>query len=281
MDATRRTVILAAAALSAGGAARPVPRRVASLNPCLDVILVALADPAQIAALSHYSRQPDASSVGAAASRFPFTYEGADEIIALKPDLVLSSGHGSLATRQALHRVGIPMMLFAPPDTVEESLEQIRKIGDAIGRPGQARAEIARIRAALAAAVPPPHARPITALVFQRGGFSSGPGTLMDDLMRRTGFSNQMVRYGIARTSDVPLEQVIADPPQVLLAGEPSPGVPTWGERIMRHPALASIASRTRVVPFPERLMYCGGPNLVETAGRLAAARRLIDGAGA
>jgi len=35
-----------------------------------------------------------------------------------------------------------------------------------------------------------------------------------------------------------------------------------------------------QVVTFPERLMYCGGPNLARSAPLLAAARRRIAGAG-
>jgi len=62
----------------------------------------------------------------------------------------------------------------------------------------------------------------------------------------------------------------------VLLSGEALAGAPTWGERVMRHPALDRLKGRVRVVSFPQHLMFCGGPNLVEAAGRLAKARRLV-----
>jgi iron complex transport system substrate-binding protein len=274
----RREAILGGAALGLAGAARasaraPV-RRVVSLNPCLDALLVAVADPGQIAALSHFSREPTSSSVGSAALKFPFVYESAEEVVALRPDLVLASRHSSLATRNALRRLGVPVLLFATPDSIDESLDQLQQVAAAIGRIEQGRAEVRRIRAALAAAAPAPGAPRLSALVFQRSGFSSGPGTLVDDLLGRTGFSNAIVRYGIRRTSNVPLERLIADPPQVLLRGVEYPGQPGWGGRVMSHPALARIRSRMRIVTFPERLMYCGGPNLIEAAGLLAAARR-------
>ena len=70
---TRRSALAAGAAVGIGGSAAAAarePRRVVSLNPCLDVILVHVADRAQIAAISHYSHEPSSSSIGpSAASR--------------------------------------------------------------------------------------------------------------------------------------------------------------------------------------------------------------------
>jgi iron complex transport system substrate-binding protein len=277
---TRRAALAGAAALGLAGAAPArasgPPRRIVSLNPCLDAILVSVADPAQIAALSHYSRQPEASSVGPAAFRFGYTHETAEEVIALQPDLVLTSGHSSLATREALARLGIRVESFTTPDTVAESLAQVRRIAALTGHPDRGEAEAGRITAALQAASPPPGARLATALVYQRYGFASGPNTLMDELLRRTGFRNAATDYGARRSTDIPLEQVVANPPEVLLTGESDPGVPTWGERTMHHPALVGLKDRVRLVSFPKHLMYCGGPNLIPAAQRLADARRLV-----
>jgi iron complex transport system substrate-binding protein len=276
MPATRRQALLGLGATGVTGPPRAAARRIVSLNPCLDAILVCVAAPGQIAALSHYSREPTASSVGAAARRFGFTYETAEEVIALSPDLVLASRHSSLATRNALARLGIPVALFATPDSIAESLVQVRRIAELAGRADLGEAEVSRIHAALAAAAPIAGARRVRALVYQRDGFASGPHTLMDDLLQRTGFRNAAVDYGYTRSADVPLELVLADPPEVLLSGETLPGAPTWGERAMRHPALQRLRGRMRIVSFPEQLMYCGGPNLVAAAERLAAARRSL-----
>jgi iron complex transport system substrate-binding protein len=273
---TRRTALAGVAAFGLAAAAPGPARRIVSLNPCLDAVLLAVAAPGQVAALSHYSRQQGASSIGARARQFPFTYESAEEVIALSPDLVLASRHSSLATRNALKRLGVRVEVFSTPDTVAGSLAQVRRIADLAGQPERGRREVARIEAALAAAAPPAGARPVRALVFQRNGFSSGPDTLMDELLRRTGFRNAALDYGARRTTDISLDVVVADPPDVLLSGEALAGAPSWGERVMRHPALESLKGRVRVVSFPQHLMFCGGPNLVEAADRLAKARSLV-----
>lgn len=276
MQPTRRAAVVGVAALGLIGAAPAPARRIVSLNPCLDAILLAVAERRQVAALSHYSRERGNSSIGDLARQFPFTYESAEEVISLSPDLVLASRHSSLATRNALTRLGVQVEAFSTPNSVPKSLEQVRRIAELAGQPERGRRAIARIEAALAAAAPAPGARPVRALVFQRNGFSSGPDTLMDELLRRTGFRNAALDYGSKRTTDISLDLVVSDPPDVLLSGEALPGAPTWGERVMRHPALDRLKGQVQIVSFPQHLMFCGGPNLVEAADRLAKARRLV-----
>ncbi len=283
MNLDRRMLMAGGLAMTAGCSATPAarrfeheatrPRRVVSLNPCLDVILVEVADRFQIAALSHYAREDYGSTIADIARTLPFTYETAEEVLALRPDLVLTGRHSSLATRTSLDRLDIPTALFGLPDTVEESLEQVRRIAGLVGHPERGDALVRRIVAALEAAAPMPGTPSLSALVFMPGGFASGPGTLMDEMMSRMGLHNAAIRYGLRRSMSVPLEHVIADPPDVLLSGEPYPGAPSWAERVMEHPALNHLAGGMRRAAFPERLLFCGGPVLVRTAAALSRAR--------
>ena len=270
---TRRAALAAGAGVALGGAGRPAPRRIVSLNPCVDAILVRVADRRQIAALSHYSRDPGSSSIADIALGFPFTYESAEEVVALNPDLLLTGSHNSIAARFALERMNIHAEEFGVPNTVEKSLAHVTRVARLVGRPERGAALNAAIRAAIAQAAPPPGTRPLTALVFQSGGFASAGGTLVDDMMHRTGFVNAATRYGLKRTGDVPLEKLIADPPDVLLAGVQKPGAPSWADRVLQHPALAQVAGRMHRAVFPQRLMNCGGPVLIETAHAMATAR--------
>lgn len=259
--------------MALGGAATPAPRRVVSLNPCLDAILVRVADRSQIAALSHYSRDRGSSSIVDIAQVLPFTYESAEEVVALRPDLLLSGNHTSPATRAALARMGLHAEEFPVPESVEASLAQVARVARLVGRPDRGETLIAAIRAAIAAAAPAPGTPRLSALVYQSNGFASARGTLVDEMLRRTGFDNVAPRYGLKRTANVPLERLIADPPDVLLAGIPKPGAPSWADRVLEHPALSQVSARMRREVFPQRLMNCGGPVLIETARALASAR--------
>jgi len=264
---------LAAAGFGPPASAGAAPRRVVSLSPCLDTCLAHLAERDQIAALSRWSREEGGSTITRLARTLPFTYGGAEEVALLKPDLVISSVPTPIALRQTLPRLGIPLRLFEVPSTVEESLTQVLDVARAIGRPARGQALVARIRAALEAAAPPPGARRLSALLYQSDGFASGPGTLMDEMLTRTGFTNAARRYGMTASGNVPMERLLADPPEVLLTGESAPGAVSWGQRLLRHPALDAVRGRMRPVTFPAALVYCGGPVLIQTSATLSAAR--------
>ena len=265
---------LLAGTLAAGLAgAAPAPRRVVSLNPCLDAILLQVADPGQVTALSHYAREPSQSAIADVARRYPFTWGSAEEVVALKPDLVLTSGMGAAALTGVLPRLGIRQASFTVPDTIDESLAQVRRVAGLVGHPDRGEALVSRVRAALAAGAPRPGEPRLGALIYEYHGLASGPHTLVDELMRRTGFDNLAPVYGLNRTGDVPLDALIARPPQVLLAGQLTPDEPVWADRVLSHPALAALGSRTRRERFPEQLMFCGGPSMIPAVAALVRAR--------
>ncbi|WP_158916140.1 ABC transporter substrate-binding protein [Caulobacter sp. S45] len=274
MNPARALAAIVVVLALAAPAQAATPRRIVSLNPCLDAILLDVADPGQIVALSHYSRDPAQSAVAVRAKRFPFTWGSAEEVAALKPDLVLMSGMGASSLRGVLPRLHIPSAEFTVPYSVDESLAQVRRVAMLSGHPERGEALVARIEAALAAAGPAPGTPRLSALLFEGHGLASGPHTLMDELMRRTGFDNATRRFGMTHSIDLPLERLIADPPQVLLSGRMEAGEPTWADRVLSHPALAAVRSRMKREALPETLVYCAGPVMIPTVQALAAARR-------
>src|SRR5690349_24667021 len=65
------------------------PRRVVSFNLCADQLLLALADPGQIAGLSPYAVNPLLSVMTDKAAAFPRLDWDAESVVNLAPDLVL------------------------------------------------------------------------------------------------------------------------------------------------------------------------------------------------
>ncbi len=253
------------------------PKRIVSLNPCLDTILVNVADFDQIAALSHYARDPSASTISEIAQTLPFTSDSAEQIIALAPDLILSAGHSSLATRKALQRIGMKSELFPVPNSIADSLEQIRKIAALVGHPERGEALILRIQAAIEAARPPHGHTTYTALLFQTNGLAAGTGTLADEMMTLVGFKNIANHYGIRRWGNVGLEQLLAHPPQILLADGLADDKPRWADRILSHAVLRNTEQAFKRVNFPKTLLFCGGPVLIKTAQALSKARAEME----
>ena len=267
----RRMAAAGLAAAAGLGAAPAAPRRIVSVNPCLDALLVHLADRRQIAGVSRMSRDPEASAIAGVAATLPVTGETAEEVLQLRPDLVLASTHTALATRRALQRLDVEVVALGAPGTVAESLSQVREVAARVGRPDRGEALCTRIRKALDAAARPARRRPEMLLLLS-GGLAAGPGSLPDDLLRRLGIANAATRLGLSGWTPAPVEALLAAPPEILVraGGEARAGRP---DRLTRHPALDRLGDRVLIAEIPERLLFCGGPTLVEAAGRLAAIR--------
>ena len=275
----RRVLALALAAVTLASAA-PLPAppsvsaprslRIVSINPCLDAVLMQVADAGQIAAISHYSQDPRATSIPLAlARRFTVTSGTAEEVVALAPDMVLSGPHVAPATIAALRRMGIALHQYPVPNTVAESIAQVRDIARRVHHPDRGEALAARI----AAAARPSSGAPVPALIWQGGGLVPGAGTLSDELLTRAGFRNMSAAYGLKQWDVLPLEYLVARPPRVLL----SVGVAeTGGDRLSRHPAVKRLAGRITLAPYPSRLMNCGGPTIIAAMARLKSVRHEV-----
>ena len=208
------TIMLAAS--PAGASSRPQPR-IASINPCVDAILMHVANAGQIAAISHYSKDPRATSIPMAqAARFAATSGTAEEVVALAPDLVIAGAHVAPSTIAALKRMRIALLQLGVPDTIAESRDQISRIAVATGHPARGDRLNRRIDAALAAALWVGPAVP--ALIWQGGGLVPGENTLASELLRRTGFRTLSADYGLKKWDVLPLEYLVARPPRVLFS---------------------------------------------------------------
>jgi iron complex transport system substrate-binding protein len=264
------------AACSAEPPARPpspAHPTIVSLNPCADAILSEVADPGQLLAISHFSRNPNESSLDpAVARRFPATSGTVEEIVALRPDVVVADSFVAPAAAQALARLGIRLVRLTITDSVATSHAQVRQLARLAGRPERGERLIARVDAALAAARPGEASRP-SAIVWQGGGLVPGQTTLIAELLARTGFANAAAARGLGQGAVLPLEAMLADPPAVIFAA----GDPRADEdRLLGHPALAALAPGTRRVRFERKLLWCGGPSIPRAALRLAQVRRSI-----
>lgn len=251
--------------LAAPAAARPP--RVLSINPCIDAILVRVAKPAQIAALSHYSRDPRATSIPLAVARaYPATSGTAEEVVALAPDIVVAGGHVDPATQGALARLGIRLIKYPVPTTIAESVAQVRDLGVVAGQRARGEALARSIEASLVPATGPR----VTALIRQGGGMVPGAGTLADDLLRQAGLRNFSADLGLSQWDVLGLEYLVARPPRVLFAP------PGMTERTLAHPVLQRLGQRTTVRSFAPRLLWCGGPAIPEALAVLRAARASV-----
>ena len=234
--------------------------RIVSLNPCTDAILAEVTAPGQLLAISHYSKDTTASSMHPDdAARYPATSGTVEEVLALNPDIVVASTYLAPATHAALTDLGMRVVQVGGVESVEQSVAQIRELAEVSGQAAKGEALIARIEQSLE--VLKADGGPETVL-WQPGGIVAGEAALVSDLMRRAGLTSYAGKRAMSQADYLSLEQVLADPPQLLLVAGQGIG--------QRHRALDQIDGMRRIT-FDTRLIYCGGPSIIRAADRLAA----------
>jgi iron complex transport system substrate-binding protein len=261
-------VFVASQALADAG-----PTRITSINTCLDPVLLELVGKERIVSLSRYSSDPSRSAIADVAKTLPTTRESAEEIVLLKPDLVLASRHTAMQTRNALQRVGVRLELFEVPRSVDASIAQVERLAELVHEPERGRELIGRIRQAIERASPPPGTRQLSAAIYQAGGLSAGRGTITDELMRIVGLTNVASNAQVSGYRALPLETLIAASPEVVLLGDTLPGSVTRAEKIVHHRALRTLEPRSSFASFPARYMNCAGPVMIAALDTLVIAR--------
>lgn len=241
---------------------------IVSTNPCADQLLLALAPPERIAAISHYSQEPGATSIPLdVARRFRATAGTAEEVVALKPDLVLASSFDSKATLAAYERLGLKVLVLNSPTTIAASETQVRDVAAAVGAAPAGERLVAKIERAVAGATPRDAARP-SAVLFIQGNFANSGPSLLTEMLMRAGFGDGTQPFGMAYSGSLPIEQILTRPPKVILDPDPD-----GREASLRRHVLAKAGYEVTEERFPRSLINCGGPTIIPAMQRLAAIR--------
>jgi iron complex transport system substrate-binding protein len=269
----RAIMVMAGALIGIGmhGAARAAELpRFASINVCTDQLLMTLADPAQILGLSPYSRDPARSWDAAKARQFPKLSGEAEDVLVLKPDIVVAGRFTKRATRELLKQQGLSVVEFDASRSIDDVRKQIRLMGDLTRHPDRATAEIDRLDAAINHARAVAARKPYRVLAVSRRGWVSGGDSLTSSLLATAGLINAAGDLGFKLGGFASLEAIVSLKPDFILVSEDSGFAEDEGRAFLLHPALERFYPAAKRIVIPERLTVCGGPMLSEALDRLA-----------
>jgi iron complex transport system substrate-binding protein len=258
---TRILISLAVFLLAPPATAAP-PHRTVSINLCADELLLTLADPGQIAGLSVYATDPTLSFTAEKAAAFRHDASSAETVVGLNPDLVLAGRYTKRATRDMLSQLGYRVELLDAARSIADSEKLIRQVAGLVGHPERGEALIADIDAARSraeAAAPPQHP---TAAIYQRRGYVTGGDTLSGELLSIAGFTNGGAPLAGKSGGFVPLERMVATPPDYVVVASTTRRAEDQGSALLAHPALAALFPPQKRIVLPEKLTVCGGPSL-------------------
>src|SRR5262249_14755518 len=142
--------LIPAPTFTGAAVAADAPRRVASFNLCADQLVVALADPEQIAGLSPYAADPALSVVTEQAKKFRKLDWQAESTIVLQPDLVFVGPNDRSVTRRMLAAQGLRVVGADFVTDLESARTQIRDVARLLGHPERGEKLVADLDAARA-----------------------------------------------------------------------------------------------------------------------------------
>ena len=247
----RICVALAALAFSSSVAeARPL--RIMALDQCADQYVLALAPDADLA-LSPRADDPDAwlrqQAVGH--KRLRPTLEAA---VGFQPDVVVRYWGGEPRLLSALTQRGVKVVTIDDAIDLEGVRRNIRTVARDLGQAERGHTLERQMDGKLAKAASVKRAAEAPGAVYlTSGGFTAGPGTLMDAMMRAAGFRNLSAAPGFGALS---VERIAMNPPvrfvlgflDQLRADLRGPG---------RHPVVARAAEGRTASRLPAATLTC------------------------
>lgn len=262
------TVATAAFAVERSGGltaeANSRPQRIVSLNLCADQLLLALADREQIAGLTRNVTDRDLSAAAEDVGDLRVLSASTEEILAIDPDLVIGMPASGSAAVAMLQSANARTLDLGYANSLEDIYASIRQVAVAIGHADRGEALVAQMKADLAAI--PRNGGAHVAAYYQRRGYLTGTGTLIDDLLGRAGLENLAAKLDKPPLAQVSLEEIVAAQPDYLIVESATDKVNDQGTEMLHHPALDGFAR----ISIPQSWTVCGGPAYVKAARSIA-----------
>ncbi len=264
--------------VSAGQAASP---SVASLDFCADQYVLALADAEQIVGVSPHS-ETEFSYLAEKARGTPKIRPTAEEVLVLQPDTVVRLWGGGYGAADTLERYGIPVIQVSLAVTLEETKDNLLRVGQALGHLDRAEDLAANLDARIAEL---PRAteegRPM-ALYVTPSGTTSGRGTFIHEMLQTAGVDNMSASLGTSPWHPVNLEALALSPPDMIVEGFfdlRSGKLSNWS--LSRHEFLRRQGEIRPVARIPSREIACAAWFVVDAIEEIAATRASLPSAAA
>jgi iron complex transport system substrate-binding protein len=245
------------------------PRKVVSVNVCTDQLALLVADKGQLHSVSYLASDPNTSVLAGLAKGLTVNHGLAEEVFLMQPDLVLAGTYTTRTTVDLLRRLGIRVEEFAADNSIADIRSNILRMGEVLERRERAAGLVAELD------------RGVAELGKGANSYTSGAGTLVDEVVKLSGLVNVADKLGLGGTALLPLEMLVLAQPDLVAGGGEDYGAPALAQENFGHPAYQAVAAAGRAVAVPARYTICGTPFTLEAARLLRHASSQIEKAGA
>lgn len=253
-------------------ASESVPQRIVSINLCADQLLLLLANPEQISALTHLSHDEGASYFRSQALNYPMTKGLAEEVLPFKPDLVIAGEYGGFQTVSLLKKLGLRVETLPIANNMQQVFSNIELIAKLAGYPERGTRIVQNMQARLAQLEPAQADAPLAA-VYDPNGYTVGPNSLRGQSLTLAGWRNAGELAGVTDYGSIDLESMVRLRPDALIDSPYTLNTYSRAEALAQHPALRGSSLNPQIITVPSKMTICDGPWILDTIETLTKAR--------
>ena len=247
------------------------PKRIVSINLCTDQLVLMLAPREHIQSLSHLAADPEYSFMWQEAKGFTLNDGLVEQIIPLKPDLILAGTHSSTEAANMLKQLGYPIEVLPLPQSLDEVGRFILKMGELLDQKEKAAQLLASMQNRIKAVqqLKQNQAKKL-AVIYAPNGFTAGSKTFKHELLSYAGYRNLAAEAGIDFYGNLSVEQVLSARPDLMIIDDSTRNQDSLAQSYTNHPALKRLMGETGVIKLPVNQWLCGGPMAADAIETLA-----------
>ena len=263
-------MLLMPALTSADNPLQQSPQKIASLNLCLDALLIRLVERSRIDSLTYLSANPQFSPLAHQISGIYLNRGLAEDLVSRNPDLIVAGDFGANDAIALLQQLGFRVERLPLPRTIADITEHIRYFGILVGSRVAAEIMASSIeqQIALLAMMQKKQSKKVTAFWYSSNGVVVGGDTLENELMQRAGFYNLALDKNIHGFAHIDLEELILAQPQALIIESADGAAFSLAQEYIRHPALRN--NKIRIISLPATLSVCSAPVVADVMKELS-----------
>ena len=250
-------------------AAAGPPQHIVSLNLCTDQLLADLVPHDRIAGISFLGADRTLSASAKELAGLKLLRGTAEEVMQLKPDLVIAGEYTTGATITLLRRLGQNVLVVPLAANFEGMRQTIRQLASAVQETAKGEEIIAafdeRLRAARSVVTSKP-----TAVAYQVNSLVSGADSLVDAALEAAGYRNLAREAHLGPAGRMPLEDLVVSPPDLIVLANGPDDFQTVLADNLRHPALQALLKTRPSVRLPMPYWMCATPKIAEAVEILA-----------
>ena len=243
--------------------AADTPRRVVSINLCVDQLALLLATEGQLVSVSWLSRDLEESALWLAARDLHLNYGSAEEILPLEPDLVLAGAYTTRYTVSLLTRLGYRVLEIESALTLDDIRGNIRLVAAALGREQSGERLVTEFDRDLNRLRDRKGPGPQSVVVYRPGGYTVGAGGLTHEVLSTLGLRNIAAEIGLNHWGSLNLEQLLRADPDWIVLSTYRAQAPSQANTILEHGVFERLRASGRVIEVPSKLWSCGTPAVV------------------